>query len=162
MPTVEVWLTRRHVLPRKSTLMFWRTWNSIFLSSANKYRRSLDTNYIFRKIEKDGSYSRIIVNADHPAQFKYSKNLEILRVTFRYGHFNRLGVPQWHNGKTPEEYQIICENWGWSQAMFYETRISIGQRNQTQFEWYLSFMKARTPETISKQCSYSMLIHWGS
>ena len=60
-------------------------------------------NYLFQKIEKDGSYSRIIVNADHPAQIKYLKNLEILRVTFRYGHFNQLGVPQWHNGKIPED-----------------------------------------------------------
>ena len=66
----------------------------LFLSLANKYKPSLNGEHILCKVEKDGSYSRIIANADHPAQFKYSKNLEILRVSFRYGHFNQLGVPQ--------------------------------------------------------------------
>ena len=66
----------------------------LFVSLTNKYKSSLDGDHIFCKIEQDGSYSRIIVNEDHPAQFKYSKNLEILRVSFRYGYFNRFGVPQ--------------------------------------------------------------------
>ena len=66
----------------------------LFVSLANKYKSSLDGDHIFCKIEQDGSHSRIIVNEDHPAQFKYSKNLEILRVSFRYGYFNRFGVPQ--------------------------------------------------------------------
>ena len=66
----------------------------LFLSLGNKYGRTIDGNYIFIKTEKDGSYSQVIVTGDHPAQFKKSKNSEIMKISVRYGHFNRLGVPQ--------------------------------------------------------------------
>ena len=65
-----------------------------FLALANKYAKILDERYILVKEEKDGSYSRVIVDEDHPAVFKYSKNTEMLRISVRYGHYNRFGVPQ--------------------------------------------------------------------
>lgn len=52
---------------------------------ANKYKRSLNEDEILLKLEKDNSYSKILIDESHPAKFKYSK---------KYGHFNRFGVPQ--------------------------------------------------------------------
>lgn len=61
---------------------------------ANKYTKILDERYILVKEEKDGCYSRVIVDEEHPAVFKYSKNTEMLRISVRYGQYNRFGVPQ--------------------------------------------------------------------
>ena len=67
----------------------------LFLRVANKFAKGcMNESDIFMKTEKDGSYSHILVTKDHPVIFKYSKNLEIIRVSLRYGHFNRVGVPQ--------------------------------------------------------------------
>lgn len=66
----------------------------LFSTLANKYKRSLNEDEILIKLEKDSSYSKILVDENHPAKFKYSKNLEILTFCARYGHFNRFGVPQ--------------------------------------------------------------------
>ena len=44
-----------------------------FLALANKYAKILDERDILVKEEKDGSYSRVIVDEEHPAVFKYSK-----------------------------------------------------------------------------------------
>ena len=67
----------------------------LFLSLVNKYRKGIiNESDVFVKSEKDGSYSQVIVTGDHPAQFRYSKNSEIMKISVRYGHFNRLGVPQ--------------------------------------------------------------------
>ena len=50
-----------------------------FFALANKYAKStLDERHILVKEEKDGSYSRVIEDEDHPAVFKYSKNTEML------------------------------------------------------------------------------------
>ena len=65
-----------------------------FFAWANKYAKSLGERYILVKEEKDGSYSRVIVDEEHPAVFKYSTNTEMLRKSVRYGHYNRFGVPQ--------------------------------------------------------------------
>ena len=65
-----------------------------FFMLANKYERKLNEGQILWKVEKDSSYSKLVVSAAHPAMFKFSKNLEIMRFTARYGHFNRHGVPQ--------------------------------------------------------------------
>ena len=68
---------------------------SLFLSLANKYRKgTIHESDIFLKNEKDGSFSQVIVTGDHPAKFTYSKNSEIMKISLRYGHYNRLGVPQ--------------------------------------------------------------------
>ena len=64
------------------------------LEFANKYKKCLLVTEIMCKIEKDDSYSMVIINQGHPAIWHYSKNLEIMRFTARYGHYNRLGVPQ--------------------------------------------------------------------
>ena len=67
----------------------------LFLSMANKFAKgTISERDVLMKTEKDGSYSQCIVTEDHPAVFKYSKNSEIMKVSLRYGHFNRLGVPQ--------------------------------------------------------------------
>ena len=69
--------------------------NGLFLRVANKFAKGcINETDIFIKTEKDGSYSHILVTKDHPVIFKYSKNLEFIRVSLRYGHFNRVGVPQ--------------------------------------------------------------------
>ena len=67
----------------------------LFLSLANKYRKgTIHESDVFLKKEKDGSFSQVIVTGDHPAKFTYSKNSEIMKISLRYGHYNRLGVPQ--------------------------------------------------------------------
>ena len=66
----------------------------LLLEFANKYKKCLEQVEIMCKIEKDDSYSMVIINQGHPATWYYSKKLEIMRFTARYGHYNRLGVPQ--------------------------------------------------------------------
>ena len=68
----------------------------LFLRVANKFAKGcVNESDIFMKTEKDGSHSHVLITRDHPVIFKYSKNLEIIRVSSRYaGHFNRVGVPQ--------------------------------------------------------------------
>ena len=53
----------------------------LFVSLANKYKPSFNGEHIFCKIESDSS-NRIIVNADLPAQFKYSQKLEDIESKF--------------------------------------------------------------------------------
>lgn len=68
---------------------------SLFLSLANKYRKgTINESDIFLKKEKDGFFSQVSVTGDHPAKFTYSKNSEIMKISLRYGHYNRMGVPQ--------------------------------------------------------------------
>ena len=43
-----------------------------FLALANKYAKILDKRHILVKEEKDGSYSRVIVDEEYPAVFKCS------------------------------------------------------------------------------------------
>jgi len=64
------------------------------LGLANKYAKYIKEDDMMFKMEKDNSYSRVIMNQAHPATFYYSKTLEMLQVKTRYGHYNRLGVPQ--------------------------------------------------------------------
>lgn len=64
------------------------------LGLANKYAKCIREDDMMFKMEKDNSYSRVIINQAHPATFHYSKPLEMLQVKTRYGHYNRLGVPQ--------------------------------------------------------------------
>ena len=59
-----------------------------------KYKPSMPIADVLVRKEKDGSYSTIIVEADHPAHFHYSKTLEKITFKARYGHFNRNGIPQ--------------------------------------------------------------------
>ena len=66
----------------------------LLLEFGNKYRRCLKEDEIMCKVEKDGSYSMVIIKQNHPATWHYSKKLETMRFTARYGHYNRLGVPQ--------------------------------------------------------------------
>ena len=66
----------------------------LFTSLANKYKPSMPIADVLVREEKDGSYSTIIVEADHPAHFHYSKTLEKITFKARYGHFNRNGIPQ--------------------------------------------------------------------
>lgn len=67
----------------------------LFLSLANKYRKgTIHESDVFLKKEKDCSFSQVIVTGDYPAKFIYSKNSEIMKISLRYGHYNRLGVPQ--------------------------------------------------------------------
>ena len=70
------------------------TSRDLLLEFGNKYQRCLKEDDIMCKVEKDGSYSLVIIKQNHPATWHYSKKLEIMRFTARYGHYNRLGVPQ--------------------------------------------------------------------
>ena len=67
---------------------------NIFLELANKYGKCIENQNIMYKQEKDNSHSIVIVNANHPAIFYYSKRLEVMRFRCRYGHYNRFGIPQ--------------------------------------------------------------------
>ena len=56
----------------------------LFLRVANKFAKGcINESDIFMKKEKDGSYSHVLVTKDHPVIFKYSKNLEIIRVSLK-------------------------------------------------------------------------------
>lgn len=67
---------------------------SLVLSWSNKFRRQLQETEVLIKVEKDGGYSRAVVDAAFPVKIKYSKNQEMLTLSLSYGHWNRVGVPQ--------------------------------------------------------------------
>ena len=67
---------------------------SLILSWSNKFRRQLQETEVLIKVEKDGGYSRAVVDAARPVKIKYSKNQEMLTLSLSYGHWNRVGVPQ--------------------------------------------------------------------
>lgn len=67
---------------------------ALLVEFANKYNVCVQEGEMLFKMEKDGSYSTVIVNQDHPAMFRYSKTLEMVHFKARYGFYNRLGVPQ--------------------------------------------------------------------
>lgn len=67
---------------------------SLILSWSNKFRRQLQETEVLIKVEKDGGYSRAVVDAARPVKIKYSKNQEMLTLSLSYGHRNRVGVPQ--------------------------------------------------------------------
>ena len=50
---------------------------NFFLPLPNKYAKILDERYIIVKEEKEGSYSRVIVDKEHPAVFRYRKHRHI-------------------------------------------------------------------------------------
>ena len=77
-----------HLLDEDHTLGF-------FLGLGNTYCKNFKVDEICLKYEKDGSYSKIVVGQNKPFVFKYSKKREIIRLTTRYGHYNRVGVPQY-------------------------------------------------------------------
>ena len=67
----------------------------LMLTVANKYNaNALNEESALFKAMKDGSYCKAIVNNSHPVSLRYSKTLEIVRVEFRYGCWNRSGIPQ--------------------------------------------------------------------
>lgn len=67
----------------------------LMLTVANKYAaNALGEDSILFKTMKDGSYCNAVVNDSHPVNLRYSKNLETVRVEFRYGSWNRSGIPQ--------------------------------------------------------------------
>lgn len=67
----------------------------LMLTVANKYAaNSPGEDSILFKTIKDGSYCNAVVNDSHPVNLCYSKNLETVRVEFRYGSWNRSGIPQ--------------------------------------------------------------------
>jgi len=67
----------------------------LMLTVANKYAaNALGEDSILFKTIKDGSYCSAVVNDPHPVNLHYSKNLETVRVEFRYGSWNRSGIPQ--------------------------------------------------------------------
>ena len=67
----------------------------LILTVANKYNaNALNDESVLFKAMKDGSYCKAVVNDSHPVRLRYSKNLEIVRIEFRYGSWNRSGIPQ--------------------------------------------------------------------
>ena len=72
----------------------WAALRDLLLEFSNNCQRCLKEDEIMCKVEKDGSYSMVIIKQNYPATWHYSKKLEIMRFTSRYGHYNRLGVPQ--------------------------------------------------------------------
>ena len=67
---------------------------SLIMSWSNKFRRQLQETEVLIKVEKDGGYSRAVVDVARSVEIKYSKNLEMLTLSLSYGHWNRVGVPQ--------------------------------------------------------------------
>ena len=67
---------------------------NLILSWSNKFRRQLEDTEVLIKEEKDGGYSRVVVDTSRPVKMKYSKKLEMFTLYLRYGHWNRVGVPQ--------------------------------------------------------------------
>ena len=64
---------------------------SLTMSRSNKFRRQLQETEGLIKVEKDGGYSRVVVDVARPVKIKYSKNLEMLTLSLSYGHWNRVG-----------------------------------------------------------------------
>ena len=63
----------------------------LILTVANKYNaNALNDDSVLFKAMKDGSYCK----DSHPVSLQYSKTLEIVRIEFRYGSWNRSGIPQ--------------------------------------------------------------------
>ena len=56
---------------------------NIFLELANKYGKCIENEDIMFRKEKDESHSIVIVNANHPVVFHYSKRLEVMRFRCR-------------------------------------------------------------------------------
>ena len=54
----------------------------------------LEDTKVLIKEEKDGGYSRVVVDTSRPVKMKYSKKLEMFTLYLSYGHWNRVGVPQ--------------------------------------------------------------------
>ena len=67
---------------------------NLILSWSNKFRRQLEDTEVLIKEEKDGGYSRVVVDTSRPVKIKYSKKLEMFTLYLSYGHWNRVGVPQ--------------------------------------------------------------------
>ena len=67
---------------------------TFFNRLANKNKKTFKVDQTLIKEESDKSYSKIIVSKHYPVEFRYSKKLELLRFKGRYGHYNRVGVPQ--------------------------------------------------------------------
>ena len=61
---------------------------------ANKYKRNSVNEEDLTKRFKDGSVSRVVVSKETPDLFRYSKTLETVTITAKYGHYNRMGVSQ--------------------------------------------------------------------
>lgn len=67
----------------------------LILTVANKYNaNSLNDNSVLFKAVKDGSYCKAVVNDSHPVSPQCAKTLEIVRIEFCYGSWNRSGIPQ--------------------------------------------------------------------
>ena len=67
----------------------------LILTVANKYNaKALSNVSVLFKAMKDGSYCKAVVNDSHPVRLRYSKTLEIVRIDFCYGCWNRSGIPQ--------------------------------------------------------------------
>ena len=67
----------------------------LILTVVNKYNANVlnDVSVLFKAM-KDGSYCKAVVNDSHPVRIPYSKTLEIVRIDFRCGSWNRSGIPQ--------------------------------------------------------------------
>ena len=76
-------------------ICFLEHFKDLILTVANKYNaNALKDDSVLFKAMKDGSYCKAVVNDSHPVRLRYSKTLEIVRVEFRYGSWNRSGIPQ--------------------------------------------------------------------
>ena len=83
----------KHVVEIK--ICFLEHFKHLILTVANKYNaNALKDDSVLFKAMKDGSYCKAVVNDSHPVRLRYSKTLEIVRVEFRYGSWNRSGIPQ--------------------------------------------------------------------
>ena len=56
----------------------WNKLHHLFTSQTNKYKQSLSEADTLFKNDREGLYSTVIIEADHPANFYYSSTLVIL------------------------------------------------------------------------------------
>ena len=58
---------------------------NLILSWSNKFQRQLEDTEVLIKEEKDGGYSRVVVDTSRPVKMKYSKKLEMFTLYLSYG-----------------------------------------------------------------------------
>ena len=83
-------------------------------------------------------------------------------VFIQFLSFFRAGQLTWHNGKIPQDKLFVKIGGDHGQgSMKFEFQLAnvIKPNSSKKNLWYLPFMKARTPGTISKRYFNIMLIH---
>jgi hypothetical protein len=54
----------------------------------------VEKNKLLKKNFPDNCFAEVIISKEQPMTLKFSKNKEVLSITFYYGYWNNFGIPQ--------------------------------------------------------------------